>query len=253
MSDANIASDPFLRRARIRSITPKLEALADEYDRESEPPRCALNAVLAAAQTEWPNALYTAGAHLARLDLSDARWGYSGPPGWNCSRTVVARYCLVRLARAAASGDRDEFDRWRVPLAVEPTVAGEAVASLLPFALDLVARSRRAARDRTAPQFSDLLNGAGLIKSWDTLSALQHAGCLLTPGAEDAVRHWVDRDAVSSCSANGRIAALGCRSSPPGDAPEDTIPPDTRDGEPPAGKGRRPNQKRTPEEPSRRR
>jgi hypothetical protein len=199
MSGADGVANPFQFRIQVRSLAPKLEELADEYNRETEPLRVTLNAVLAAGPDGWADALFAAGDQLARRDLSDARWGFTAALDRHCSDRILARHTLLQLARAAASDDRSAFDQWLGCLGAEPAVAAEAVAGLMPFACTLIAHARIAERDRTLERFRGLLRTVKLEIRWDTLTEL-------SPILEAAVRHWIDRDATPDWVTNGRIA-----------------------------------------------
>jgi hypothetical protein len=203
--------DAFAYRQSVRRLAPQLEALAAEYAAHAEPFRLALNAALSAPPGGWLDALFDAGGHLARFDLADAAWGYHRPPEADCSDGDLARYSLLRLARAAAARDRPAFDAWGRMLAAEPDVAAEVVAARLEFVMILHARSQQAARQLTVERARDLLGRAGLDLTGRTRFELARAGCALSPAAEDVVGHWADWYSAPAWHQNGLLAPLGAR------------------------------------------
>lgn len=216
MPDDARAADPFDQLDRIKALAPHLEELAAEYASGSEPLREAPNAMLAAGPDAWPDALYSSGPRLARLDMSDAAWGFSETPNPQSSDATLARYTLFRMAQAAAAGRREEVERWRGRLAARPSVSSAATAARGMFACSLMARSRHQDRFRTRERAFTALAAVGLDMSYILFDALKRAECNLTPGAEDVLRHWVDRDATPDwLDVDGRLPPLGYRRASP--------------------------------------
>lgn len=207
-----ILIDHLARRKRIRqAVPPRLEELAAEYDKLSEPLRVALNAFLEAPPDSWARSLFEVGEHLAGFDLSDATWGYPSPPAWNASDGVLGNYGLLQLARAAAARDRPAFDDLCLSLGAEPGVAAQMIADRLSFALRLLTRSRRDARERTLPRVREFLCGEWVELSDNTRWELARLGCGLSPVVEDALGHWADPFNTPVWPAGGRLAPLGFR------------------------------------------
>lgn len=196
-----------------QTVPPRLEKLTDEYDSHSNPLRTALNTVLAASAEAWPEALFTAGLYLKLFDLSDPVWGFPCRPAWDSSDEVWGKYAVLELARVAAAGDRDEFDRLRDNLRAEPGVAACAAAGRTHFSLCLMERSRRESRSLVLENARAALREVGLALTSACFTILSRVRCQLTPRVEDALRHWIDPDASPVWAADGQLPPLGYRCS----------------------------------------